>query len=278
MKEYTVQKNDNLYEIAKKYNTTVEAIKDINNLNTNNLDIGQVLIIPENNIITYMVQEGDTLYGIAKQFGTTASDIKKISHLTDDLVMPGDTLKIMIDTSPTTYTVQIGDSLYSISKQFNVPVLDLMSINDITSTNLQVGQVLNLVESKEEEEIENIVSIPVYENYTVQKGDNLYSIATKFNTTVNQIKQDNNLTSNVLTIGQVFKIKVGEELIGIEECYGEDYSNLEKNYLTYTVKKGDSLYSIASNYNTSVDQIMKLNNLNNTLLDVGQVLKIKEIS
>lgn len=278
LKEYTVQKDDNLYEIAKKYNTTVEEIKDINNLNTNNLTIGQVLIIPENSIVSYTVQEGDTLYGIAKQFGTNVSDIKKINNLIDDLVIPGDTLKIMIDTSPNTYTVQKGDSLYSISKQFNIPVLDLMSINNITSTNLEVGQVLNLVENKEEEEIENVVSIPVYENYTVQNGDNLYSIATKFNTTVSQIKQDNNLSSNVLTIGQVLKIKVGEELIGIEECFGEGYSNLEKDYLTYTVKKGDSLYSIASNYNTSVDQIMKLNNLNNTLLDVGQVLKIKEIN
>lgn len=278
MNEYTVKKGDNLYEIAKKYNTTVEEIKDINNLNTNNLTIGQILLIPENNIVTYTVQTGDTLYGIAKQFGTSVSDIKKINNLTDDLVIPGDTLKIIVDTSPTTYIVQKGDNLYSISKQFNIPVLDLMNINNITSTILTVGQVLKLVENNINEEIENTVSIPIYENYTVKNGDNLYSIANKFNTTVTQIKQDSNLVSNDLTIGQILKIKVGEELIGVEECFGEEYSNLDKNYLNYTVQKGDSLYSIASNYNTSVDQIMKLNNLNKTNLDVGQVLKIKEIS
>ena len=226
----------------------------------------------------YTVQRGDTLYGIAKQFGTSVSDIKSLNNLSSDTISVGQVLKIKEDTSPTSYTVQKCDTLYAISKKFNIPVLDIMRINNISSTVLQVGQVLNLVESEEENGGGGIIVVPVYENYTVQRGDSLYSIAKKYGITVSQIRQDNNLYSGLLTIGQVLKIKVGEEVIGIEECFGEGYSDLGKNYLMHTVKKGDSLYSIARNYNTTVEQIMKLNNLSTTLLSIGQVLKIKEVS
>ena len=226
----------------------------------------------------YTVQRGDTLYGIAKQFGTTVSDIKKLNNLTTDNISVGQILKIEEDTNPITYTVVKGDTLYSIGRQFNIPVLDLMKINNITSTVLQIGQVLSLVAPEEDSSSGggSIIVIPVYQNYTVQKGDSLYSIAQKFNTTVTQIKQDNGLTSNLLAIGQVLKIKVGEETIGLEECYGEGYSGT--TYVTHTVKKGESLYSIAKNYNTTVEQIMKLNNLTSTNLSIGQVLKIREVS
>lgn len=223
---------------------------------------------------TYTVQPGDTLYGIAKQFGTSVDDIKKLNNLSSNTISIGQVLKIQEDTSPLTYTVQKGDTLYSISKKFDIPVLDIMQINNITSTVLQIGQVLKLFTQEED----GIIVMPVYENYKVEKGDSLYSIARKFNTTVDEIKKDNNLTSNLLSIGQVLKIKVGEEIFGVEECFGEGYSDLEKTYINYTVKKGDTLYSIARNYNTTVDSIMQLNNLKTSSLSIGQVLKIKEVS
>ena len=281
MRDYIVKSGDTLYSIALQFGTTVDAIKRLNNLNNNLLSIGQVLKISNNNnnsnSTTYTVQNGDTLYGIAKQFGTSVDNIKRLNNLNNNVIIVGQVLRINEDTNPTTYTVKSGDTLYSISRQFNIPVLDLMRANNITSTILRVGQVLTLL-TNEEENPGGVIGIPIYENYSVQRGDSLYSIAQKFNTTVNQIKEDNNLTSNLLTIGQVLRIKVGEELIGIEECYGEGYSELDKNYLTYVVKRGDSLYSIAKSYNTSVDQLIRLNNLTNTNLDIGQVLKIREVN
>ena len=60
-----------------------------------------------------------------------------------------------------------------------------------------------------------------------------------------------------MSIGQVLKIP-----------------NNEENYITYRVKSGDSLYSIARKYNTTVDNIKKLNNLTSNLLSINQVLKI----
>ena len=87
------------------------------------------------------------------------------------------------------------------------------------------------------------------------KGDTLYGIANKFGVSVNDLKSLNNLSSNTLSIGQVLKIP--------------DSSN---NKLTYTVKSGDTLYSIARTYNTTVDKIKELNNLKSNTLSIGQTL------
>ena len=88
------------------------------------------------------------------------------------------------------------------------------------------------------------------------KGDSLYKIATKFNTTVNALKEKNNLTSNTLSIGQKLLIP----------------TTSTNNKLTYTVKKGDNLYSIARTYNTTVDKLKSLNNLTSNTLSIGQTL------
>lgn len=93
--------------------------------------------------------------------------------------------------------------------------------------------------------------------YTVQKGDTLYGIAKQFGTTVSEIKRLNNLISNTLSVGQVLKIN-------------EDTSNPT----TYTVQKGDSLYSISNKFGLSVLNLMSYNNLTSTTLQIGQVLKL----
>ena len=94
--------------------------------------------------------------------------------------------------------------------------------------------------------------------YVVKKRDSLWKIANEYDTTVNELKELNNLKTNVLQIGQVLEIPTAKKTI------------------TYTVKKGDSLWKIANTYKTSVDAIKKLNNLATDLLQIGQVLKIPQ--
>ncbi len=96
------------------------------------------------------------------------------------------------------------------------------------------------------------------DTYIVKSGDTLYSIASRFNTTVDAIKVLNNLTNNIIKVGQVLKIPTLSD----------------DNYITYTVKSGDTLYKIANKYNTTVSIIKDLNNLTSDILQIGQVLKI----
>lgn len=97
--------------------------------------------------------------------------------------------------------------------------------------------------------------------YTVKAGDTLYGVANKYGVTVDYLKKINNLNNNILTIGQVLKVKYHNE----ENPIGTDL---------YIVKTGDSLYSIAREYNISVNDLMNSNNLTSTLLQIGQILKI----
>ena len=104
------------------------------------------------------------------------------------------------------YQVKSGDTLYSIARKFNVRVDILKKINNLTSNNLTIGQLLKIPSSSESEEGSSRGSGENYFLYTVRSGDSLYAIAKKYNTSVNELKQINNLISNYLSIGQTIKI------------------------------------------------------------------------
>ena len=108
-----------------------------------------------------------------------------------------------------------------------------------------------------------VPSIPGGNVYVVKSGDSLWSIANRYNTTVDTIKRLNNLTSNTLSVGQVLTLP----------STGTTTPSTPGGN-TYVVKSGDSLWSIANRYNTTVDAIKQLNNLTSNTLSIGQVLKL----
>ena len=206
---------------------------------------------------TYVVQKGDTLYSIANKLGTTISELKKENNLTSNTLQIGQVLRIptkeIYEEEENVYVVKKGDTLYSIAAANNTTVDELKRINNLTSNILSTGQLLKIPSELLPET-----------TYTVKKGDSLYSIATKYNTTVDELKRINNLTSNTLSIGQVLKLP-SDKVSDVEK---------EENTISYTVQKGDSLYSIARKYSTTIDKIKDLNNLTTNLLSIGQVLLI----
>lgn len=204
---YTVQRGDTLYSIAKRYNISVDELKSLNNLTSDNISVGQVLKLSSNNntpVDTYTVKKGDTLYSIAQQFGVTVDNLKKYNNLTSNTLSIGQILNIPTTNQDiedddieevTYYTVVKGDSLYGIARKFGINVNDLISANNLEDTVLQIGDQLI------------IPGVSPNDTYIVQSGDSLYSIAKRFNTTVNELKRLNNLTSNLLQIGQMLIIK-----------------------------------------------------------------------
>ena len=199
----------------------------------------------------YKVLAGDTLYSIAKKLDTTVPELKKINNLTSNILSIGQILKIptkLVDIGDTDlYQVQIGDTLYSIAKKYNISVNELKALNDLISDGLSVGQLLSVPSG-----------LSLVNSYIVNSGDTLYSIAKKFDISVNKLKEYNNLSSNLLTIGQKLLIPIGEDT-------------------TYVVQNGDTLYKIAREFNTTVDEIKRLNNLTDNILSIGQILIVKDV-
>ena len=200
----------------------------------------------------YTVKKGDSLWKIANKYNTTVEKLKSANNLKTNTLSVGQKLVIpSISVSPEvsdTYIVQKGDSLWSIANKFNMTVSELKNLNNLTNNLLSIGQVLKIKDSSNNGKT----------TYTVQKGDSLWVIANKYGITTEELKSYNNLTSNLLSIGQVLKIPQGKT----------SPENI------YTVKKGDSLWTIANRYNTTVEKIKVLNNLTSNLLSIGQHLKI----
>ena len=199
----------------------------------------------------YIVKKGDSLWSIASKNNTTVDNIKKLNNLSSNNLSVGQVLKLSYDAKKedikesNIYTVKKGDSLWLIANKYGTTVDELKSANNLKSTTLSIGQTLIIPEKKENT---NKIS------YVVKKGDSLWLIANKYDTTVEKIKSTNNLKGNTLSIGQVLVIPSSSE------------------FITYTVKKGDSLWLIANKYNTTVDNIKKLNNLSSNNLQINQKL------
>lgn len=153
------------------------------------------------------------------------------------------------------YVVKKGDSLWSIARANGLTVDELKSLNNLSSNVLHVGDTLLIssADSTGDDGNDNY--------YVVKSGDTLWSIARKFNVSIDDIKALNNLSSNNLSIGMTLKIP--------------PYSN-KKNEETnvYVVKSGDSLWSIARMFNSTVDEIKSLNGLKSNVLRIGQRLVV----
>lgn len=202
----------------------------------------------------YVVKKGDSLWSIARANGLTVNELKSLNNLSSNILHIGDTLLISSADSTgdagndTYYVVKNGDTLWSIARKHNLSVNELKALNNLSSNVLSVGQRL-------------IVGKGSSNDYVVSAGDTLWAIARKFNVSVDDIKSLNNLSSNNLSIGMILKIP--------------PYSNKQNEETNvYVVKSGDSLWSIARMFNSTVDEIKSLNGLKSNVLSIGQRLVV----
>jgi len=148
-----------------------------------------------------------------------------------------------------TYKVKSGDTLWRIATTNNLTVQNLMDYNNLSSSSINVGQELSLLAPH---------SHASTSTYTVQSGDSLWGISTKYNMTVSELKSLNNLSSDTITVGQVLKVS----------------GNIVTSSKTYTVQPGDSLWGIATKNGLTVEQLKSYNHLSSNTIQVGQVLQL----
>jgi membrane-bound lytic murein transglycosylase D len=183
------------------------------------------------------------------------------------------------------YVVQKGDNLGNIAKKFNVTIDELKEWNHLSDNSIQLAASMkvgfNEMIAKEE-----IASAPIAEfekvEYIVKKGDNLGNIAKKFGSTMEDLKQWNNIQNNNIALGSSLivaksEIKPLKETITTNTFIKKENlviatKNIDKDYL---VKKGDSLFSIAKKYpGVTISDIKKWNDIRNEDLKPGMKLKI----
>jgi len=288
---YTVGRGDSLYLIAERYDTTVQELKEANNLRSNVLQIGQVLKLREETEMPAPVFVGpttDQVAQVALASEQSPAEQETLPSLQDDIAQVAESLE-------QDYTVRRGDSLYLIAQRVDTTIEALRAANNLRGSVLQPGQVLTIPGSVEtplqafvgptKEQILAVVdqlealktptrdvlvksesrSQSSGQKYTVRSGDSLYLIAERNNTTIEALRAANNLSSIMLQPGQVLTIPEDAETLLAMTSAPE---------LTHRVRRGDSLWEIATKYGTSISRLRAMNGLSGDTLRIGQVLKV----
>lgn len=366
--KYTIQSGDTLYNISRKYNVSVDSIKSSNNLLSDHLRIGKTLIIPsessgtivykvvqgdtlstianryglssrdlinenslENTNIrigqeiriplsrtdsspsgtasdtagitadtnTYTVRSGDTLSQIAQSHGVRTSELREANDIEGNRIRPGDILVIPNDTirvsesseqvrADNEYEVKSGDTLSQIAERFGVRTGELRNVNNLGSDSIRVGQKLLIPgentepftsrKSLETDETPAGITLPPQlENYTIRRGDTLSTIAVKFGTTTRNLMRLNDMSSTNLVAGNTLKVPAQDSPAAEEVTAVADVSPsvpMQRQTFNYTIRRGDTLHSIARNHGTTVAKIREVNGLSSDIINTGRTLKI----
>ncbi|MDO6994989.1 LysM peptidoglycan-binding domain-containing protein [Brachyspira innocens] len=262
------------------------------------------------NYIDYKVKNGDTLYGIAFAHDMSASEFLKLNNIKDPneyKLKVGETLKVkeagyslVYDSenkvyglkgeenkSYKDYKVKNGDSLYGIAFAHGMTANEFLAINNIKDPNkynLKIGEILKVANntSSASNNSSNLspskdnVSEKNYDTYKVKSGDTLYGIAFAHGMTASEFLKINNIddpNKYKLYVGKTMYVAKSERA----EKENNNNSNIQKEVEYYTVKSGDTLYGIAFQNDISVNEFLKINNIDDPLkykLRTGEKLKI----
>lgn len=241
---YTVKRGEYLKLIADRYALSNQELADLTpGLNAgSNLLVGQKINVPLNDVKSLAANN------------TKASSVKI------------DNAKATPQFKVESYKVQRGDTLYSIASQSKMSLSELADLNNISSNSgLQVGQTIKIPAGS---------TVP--DTYTVQSGDSLTAIASKYNLGMDYIADLNNMSRTAgLRAGQ--KLKLTGEVSAVETPKTVEKQTIASNNSTdiHVVKSGETLNSIARKYHLQLNYLAELNNLSRTAnVRVGQRLKI----
>ena len=222
-----------------------------------------ILRIPHQYTMDFIERE-DTIYKHKSNVFFDSATIKQIQAA-------GDGVKIV-------YTVKSGDSLGAIAKKHNVTVAKIKEWNKLKSDSIKIGQKLIIYRggkapatssSSKPSTSSSSTSKQTKITYTVKSGDALGKIAATHGVSVAKLKEWNNLKSDNIIVGQKLTIYTNG---GPAKSSSSSSSS---SYTTYTVKSGDSFYSIAKNYpGVSAQNIMDFNKLSSSSLKPGMKIKI----
>ncbi|CAG68020.1 MULTISPECIES: LysM peptidoglycan-binding domain-containing protein [Acinetobacter] len=236
---YTVKANDSLTGVAEQFGLTVKQLADLNDLNvTSGLFVGQKLTLKDKKTSSTTSARHTAESKTAKQVPTKLYTVRRGEYLKQIAERYGLSNQELADL---TTGLNAGSNLY-IGQKINVPLHE-------------VGEDDSKLNAKSAKAVPSVKT----ENYKVQRGETLSSIATASKISLSELLELNNLKSATgLRAGQTIKIPAGSTIPD-----------------EYVVQSGDSLNAVASKFNLQLDVLADLNGLNrNAGLRVGQKLKL----
>lgn len=312
---HTVKKGETLFTIAKLYNLSVEDLKKINDISNGKILPGQELNItqlteqkvnvavekPEiqQKTITHEVTYGETLFSIAKKYDISTEELKKMNNLTKNSIQLGQKIKIntvtetakskefvakedagknVVAKESSIYKVKKGDNLNSIAEKFNMSVDDLKRNNNLISNKINFNQELKITQAAENRSSKSEVLKPEVSARTithkVTKGETLNSIAEKFNMSVADLKKNNDLSGSKINLGQELKITQLVETAGSK--FDVSKPDASAKTIIHKVTKGETLLSIAKDFNLTLDELKEMNNMTDNKINFGQEIVVNQ--
>ena len=230
----------------------------------------------------YVVKEGDYLSTIAEKYGVRTADLREWNNITGDKIIAGQKLVIYSDKkviekkentskNKTVHEVEEGDMLSTIAEDYGVTVEDLKEWNDLESDKIIVGQKLTVIEPKKTKEKTN-TSNKKAKLHKVKEGENLTLIAEKYDISLEDIREWNDIEKDVIVPGQ-------ELIVSKPQKTNKTTTEKSTKNKTYKVKKGDILSEIAEENGLTTKQLIKWNDLDaDGTIMVGQTLKLYDDS
>lgn len=215
----TVQQGESLWGIAKKHGTDVETLRQLNNLTSDLLRVGQQLRLPggedgEGEPATITVRPGDTLYEISLRHGVSVASLIAYNDLDGTMIHPGQELVLSpgeTPPEPLEVVLGVGDSLWVLSRRYETSIDEIAAANNISrDATLRVGDRLVIPGRYAASDVD--VGGPTPVEVVVGANDTLWGIAVRYDSNVSAIMSANNLTSDRLHVGQRLRIVPGAEV------------------------------------------------------------------
>lgn len=352
---YTVQSGDSVWGISNKFGITMDQLIQWNNIQNNFIYPGQKLTIKgsqENGSSTnnsgnntnssgnagtsnggqttgakYTVQSGDSVWKISNDHGITMAQLIEWNNIKNNFVYPGQQLIVSNGGSSNTgantgntsgsnssnssssntasgtkYTVKAGDSVWSVSNKYGITMAQLIQWNNIQNNFIYPGQQLTVSNSGSTNSASSNTGSSANTNnsssantgssssqgtYTVKAGESVWSVANKNGITMNQLIEWNNIKNNFIYPGQQLIVKGGNS---VNTNTGSTTSAAKPNTpntsattstsssgnTMYTVKAGESVWSVVNKHHITMDQLIEWNNIKNNFIYPGQQVIVKK--
>ena len=244
-------------------------------------------------VVFHKIRRGENLGLIAAKYGVSVNQIRDWNNISGNKIMAGRKLRIYSDgnsnyvsvNEPSNtitknnlykYKVKRGDSISEIAEKFGVSINQIRKWNKISGNKLIAGKTLKIYNSTTSSSYGDITTknSANVNYYKIKPGDAIGSIAEKFGVRISDIQRWNNISGSKIIAGKTLKIYSDANVNDIPNVTSKTTKNSKSNQQIYTVKSGDSLYSIAQKNKTTVAKLKSINNLTSNKIKAGQKLKL----